>query len=349
MSNIQMDEEIETDYSWGKSFLLTSIFCFIVALTTQAIWSDSLLKHLIISFGFGYSAIFSAKFIQLVFPSISRLREIICTLSFSMIFGTLNTQYWVNDFLGENAWNNLKSVILLGLIFTGFFYYFFYSKEQKLIADKELETLKRKQIEQEKVLLASQLKQLQSQIEPHFLFNTLATISVLIETDSNKAKLMLEKLTELLRATLNNTRHQQTTVEQEISLIEAYLQIQQIRLGDRLNYAINVDGISSTQELPPLLIQPLIENALTHGIEPIARGGKIILDIVNIGETMQVSVTDNGAGFSPMPHATGHGLGLENIRQRIDMLFDGKASISIKEHHTGGVISTLTLPIEKHD
>ncbi|WP_036803438.1 sensor histidine kinase [Photobacterium profundum] len=344
-----MDEKKETNYSWGKSFLLTSIFCFIIALTTQAVWSNSLLKHLIISFGFGYSAIFSAKLIHLVFPSISRQREIICTLSFSMVFGTLNAQYWVNDFLGGNGWNNLKPVILLGLIFTGFCYYFFYSKEQKLIADKELETLKRKQTEQEKVLLVSQLKQLQSQIEPHFLFNTLATISVLIETDSNKAKLMLEKLTELLRATLNNTRHQHTTVEQEVSLVEAYLQIQQIRLGERLNYVINIDGITSTQELPPLLIQPLIENALTHGIEPIAKGGKVTLDIVNIGKTMQISVTDNGAGFSPTPHAAGHGLGLENIRQRIDMLFDGKASISIKEHQAGGVISTLILPIEKHD
>ncbi|WP_428474627.1 sensor histidine kinase [Photobacterium profundum] len=344
-----MDEKKETNYSWGKSFLLTSIFCFIIALTTQAVWSNSLLKHLIISFGFGYSAIFSAKLIHLVFPSISRQREIICTLSFSMVFGTLNAQYWVNDFLGGNGWNNLKPVILLGLIFTGFCYYFFYSKEQKLIADKELETLKRKQTEQEKVLLVSQLKQLQSQIEPHFLFNTLATISVLIETDSNKAKLMLEKLTELLRATLNNTRHQHTTVEQEVSLVEAYLQIQQIRLGERLNYVINIDGIASTQELPPLLIQPLIENALTHGIEPIAKGGKVTLDIVNIGKTMQISVTDNGAGFSPIPHAAGHGLGLENIRQRIEMLFDGKASISIKEHQAGGVISTLILPIEKHD
>jgi sensor histidine kinase YesM len=347
MNNIQMDEKKETDHSWGKTFLFTSIFCFIIALTTQSVWPSSLFKHLIISFGFGYSAIFSAKLIDLVFPSVSRHREIICTLSFSMVFGTLNAQYWVNDFLGEDGWSNLKPVILLGLIFTSFCYYYFYSKEQKLIADKELETLKRKQIEQEKVLLVSQLKQLQSQIEPHFLFNTLATISVLIETDSDKAKLMLEKLTELLRATLNNTRHQQTTVEQEVSLVEAYLKIQQVRLGDRLDYAINIDGISSTQVLPPLLIQPLIENALTHGIEPIAKGGKITLDIVNIGENMQISVTDNGAGFSfsPTPHAVGHGLGLENIRQRIEMLFDGKASISIKEHRSGGVISTLTLPI----
>jgi sensor histidine kinase YesM len=349
MSNIQMDERKETDHSWGKTFLFTSIFCFVIALTTQAIWPSSLFKNLIISFGFGYSAIFSAKLINFVFPTMSRQREIICTLSISMIVGTLNAQYWINDLLGVDGWNNLKPVILLGLIFTGFCFYFFYSKEQKLIADKELETLKRKQIEQEKVLLVSQLKQLQSQIEPHFLFNTLATISVLIETDSNKAKLMLEKLTELLRATLNNTRHQHTTVEQEVSLVEAYLKIQQIRLGDRLEYAINIDGISSTHVLPPLLIQPLIENALTHGIEPIAKGGKVTLDIVNIGESMQISVTDNGAGFSPTPHATGHGLGLENIRQRIEMLFDGKASISIKEHQTGGVVSTLTLPIEMHD
>ncbi|MFA0173288.1 histidine kinase, partial [Vibrio splendidus] len=104
---------------------------------------------------------------------------------------------------------------------------------QQLRADNELEVAKRRQADQEKVVVLSQLKQLQSQIEPHFLFNTLATINVLIESDSAKAKLMLEKLTDLLRVTLKNSRNEQSTIAQEVDLLDAYLNIQKIRLGER--------------------------------------------------------------------------------------------------------------------
>ncbi|MEZ9418184.1 histidine kinase, partial [Vibrio sp. 10N.286.49.E1] len=118
------------------------------------------------------------------------------------------------------------------------------TKGEQLRAENELEIAKRRQADQDKVVVMSQLKQLQSQIEPHFLFNTLATISVLIETDSAKAKLMLEKLTDLLRVTLKNSRTDQSTVSQEVDLIDAYLNIQKIRLAERLEFSIETHGIS---------------------------------------------------------------------------------------------------------
>ncbi|WP_308822302.1 histidine kinase, partial [Vibrio splendidus] len=150
----------------------------------------------------------------------------------AMTFGTLNAHYWLNGYFGANI-SDLKSVVLLGVIFCSVCYYYFYTREQQLRADNELEVAKRRQADQEKVVVLSQLKQLQSQIEPHFLFNTLATINVLIESDSAKAKLMLEKLTDLLRVTLKNSRTEQSTIAQEVDLLDAYLNIQKIRRGNQ--------------------------------------------------------------------------------------------------------------------
>ncbi len=195
------------------------------------------------------------------------------------------------------------------------------------------------------MVVLSQLKQLQSQIEPHFLFNTLATISALIETDGDKAKLMLDKLTELLRVTLRNSRSEQSTIAQESDLLDAYLNIQKIRLGERLSFNIDNSQVDSSQVIPPFLIQPLVENALTHGIEPKAAGGNISIRFSVESERLVIDVVDNGLGLSSTSSSGGHGVGLSNIRQRIAMLFDEQATLSIKEQATGGVSAQLRLPL----
>lgn len=204
---------------------------------------------------------------------------------------------------------------------------------------------KRRQADQEKVVVLSQLKQLQSQIEPHFLFNTLATINVLIESDSEKAKLMLEKLTDLLRVTLKNSRTEQSTIAQEVDLLDAYLNIQKIRLGERLAFSIETHEISDLQVIPPFLIQPLVENALTHGIEPKAAGGQVNIRITQQAEQLKIEVSDSGAGLKTPSANTGHGVGLSNIRQRIETLYGDKASLTITEQTEGGVVSTILLPL----
>ncbi len=333
-------------FPWIKSVLLTSLFCVLIAFTTQTVWEGGIANHLLISFGFGYSAILSSFVIVRLFPNISKLLEAATSMVFSLIVGTLNARFWLDEYLDDSQ-SGMKSVVLLGIVFCTICYYYFYTKEQKLVAENALETAKRRQADQDKALVQSQLKQLQSQIEPHFLFNTLATISALIETDNDKAKLMLEKLTELLRVTLKNSRNEQSTIEQELALINAYLGIQKIRLGERLTFSINSEGISDDQILPPFLIQPLVENALTHGIEPRAVGGNVSIQITRKDSHLVIEVSDNGAGLNPEPSSstTGHGVGLSNIKQRIETLFEGKASMSIKEQSTGGVISTLSLPI----
>ena len=262
----------------------------------------------------------------------------------AMTFGTLNAHYWLNGYFGSNI-SDLKSVVLLGVIFCSVCYYYFYAREQQLRADNELEVAKRRQADQEKVVVLSQLKQLQSQIEPHFLFNTLATINVLIESDSAKAKLMLEKLTDLLRVTLKNSRTEQSTIAQEVDLLDAYLNIQKIRLDERLAFSIETNNISDQQVIPPFLIQPLVENALTHGIEPKAAGGEVNIRITQQAEQLKIEVSDSGAGLKTPSANTGHGVGLSNIRQRIETLYGDKASLTITEQTEGGVVSTILLPL----
>ncbi|MGF1752684.1 histidine kinase [Vibrio makurazakiensis] len=331
--------------SWVKSSLLTTLFCLLIAITTQTIWGGDFFGNVIISLGFGYSALVSSFVIAKLFPKVSRLVETILSMIIAISVGTINAQFWINGYFDYN-FSEMKSVVLLGVIFCGMCYYYFYTKEQKMLAEHELEVAKRRQADQEKVVVVSQLKQLQSQIEPHFLFNTLANISALIESDSDKAKLMLEKLTDLLRATLKNSRNESSTVGQELALNDAYLNIQKIRLGERLAFSITALGVDDTQALPPFLIQPLVENALTHGIEPSVNGGCVDIEISSKEGMLTMTVSDNGVGLNAGFVTTGHGVALDNIRQRINTLFEGRAKMTIIENGSGGVTSSISIPME---
>ncbi|MEZ9540524.1 sensor histidine kinase [Vibrio sp. 10N.222.55.A3] len=339
-----MDTSSNSRFSWIKSFAFTTLFCVLIAITTNTIWGGGFTLNLAISFGFGYSAVGSSFVLVELFKRKSKAFDVGVSMVIAMTLGTLNAHYWLNGFFGSNL-SDLKSVILLGVIFCSVCYYYFYTREQQLRADNELEVAKRRQSDQEKVVVLSQLKQLQSQIEPHFLFNTLATINVLIESDSAKAKLMLEKLTDLLRVTLKNSRTEQSTIAQEVDLLDAYLNIQKIRLGERLTFSIETHEISDLQVIPPFLIQPLVENALTHGIEPKAAGGQVNIRITQQAQQLKIEVADNGAGLKTPSANTGHGVGLSNIRQRIETLYGDKASLTITEHAEGGVVSTILLPL----
>lgn len=197
--------------------------------------------------------------------------EITISLTACLLFGVVNAQFWLGEYFGISG---MLPIGLMGLLFSAMCFFYFHSREKQAIAQRELETIKLEKAEKERALLLSQLKQMQSQIEPHFLFNTLANISALMSQDVDKARKMLDQLTALLRATLKSSREQKTTIDNETALIEAYLAIQQIRLGDRLRYSIEVEEGTGQLELPPMMLQPLVENAIIHGIEPKREGEK---------------------------------------------------------------------------
>ncbi len=197
----------------------------------------------------------------------------------------------------------------------------------------------------EKRLLETELKLLQSQIEPHFLFNTLSHVLSLISTDAHRAELMLTKLSQFLRASLQRSRSAHTTLQDELDLINDYLSILQIRMGDRLRYEILNDTDAAEIELPPLILQPLVENAVVHGIEPLEEGGTIRLEVKPFETQLAIVIADDGPGLGLS--AQGTGFGLANVRERLYLMFGRAAKLELADESPRGLRVTVTVPYRK--
>ena len=197
-------------------------------------------------------------------------------------------------------------------------------------------------INQEKRALEAQLKMLQAQIEPHFLFNTLANVSSLIDVDATLAKKLLERLNDWLRVALVRTRSEHTTLGDELDMLENYLEILKVRFGARLHWECDIADDARQSRFPPMLLQPLVENAVRHGIEPKVGGGKILLHAHVDAGVLHISVSDSGSGFSAVGQP--QGAGLANIRLRLAALFGQSGSLILRNRTEGGAIALLQLP-----
>ncbi|MCP4115547.1 MAG: hypothetical protein GY737_09105 [Desulfobacteraceae bacterium] len=233
-------------------------------------------------------------------------------------------------------------VIILSII-TGFLFRYILTSQKRIsdaLAAIQHEKIKRLTIE--KQVIETNLRLLQAQIEPHFLFNTLSNILTLLDTDLENGKLMLEDLTAYLRITLSKTREETTTLGQEIDMIRAYLNIFKIRMGDRLDFTIEVPGDLRHLRLPPMLIQPLVENAIEHGLEPKIEGGGIWVSARDQNGRLAIEVKDSGLCF----HKNNHdwGVGLTNIRERLQALYDDRAALTFEENSPSGLTVTIEVP-----
>jgi LytS/YehU family sensor histidine kinase len=194
----------------------------------------------------------------------------------------------------------------------------------------------------EKESILANLRMLQAQIEPHFLFNTLSNILSLIDTKPDKGKSMLLDLTRYLRTSLSRTLPEKTTLSQEISMIKAYLDIQKIRMDERLNYKIDVPNNLWQHTFPPMLLQPLVENAVKHGLEPKVEGGEIVISATQDNNLLKIEVADTGLGFSDFDKP---GVGIANVRERLGLLFGEKGRLMIEENKPQGVRTIIEVPI----
>ena len=210
------------------------------------------------------------------------------------------------------------------------------SREQILKSESERNLLAKHAVEAE-------LKLMQAQIEPHFLFNTLASVQFLTETDPPRAGQMLGHLLAYLRAALPQLRSGGTTLGQEADLANAYLSIMQMRMGARLNYSIDVPAELRAHPFPPMLLMSVVENALEHGIEPNAAGGNIRLQAQRSGDSLSVVVADSGAGISD---EIGQGVGLTNLRERLKALYGERARFALDSVGAQGARATITVPYE---
>ncbi|TFW21420.1 sensor histidine kinase [Massilia arenosa] len=223
---------------------------------------------------------------------------------------------------------------------------FFSGRERLLKAQAEAANERARAEAVERQAVQAQLQLLQTQLEPHMLFNTLANVQGLIAIDPPRAQEMLDQLIQYLRATLSSSRAQATTLAQEFALMEAYLGLMSIRMGARLNYALELPPALAEARVPPMLLQPLVENAVAHGVEPKVEGGHIAVGARREAERLVLSVTDNGRGLDAPPGKPGTNVGLSNTRARLQALYGERASLSLHAAPDGGCVATITLPIE---
>ncbi len=235
----------------------------------------------------------------------------------------------------------IVSIAATGVVVSVFCAVVFHLREREAHADAELARRKVEAERLERAAIAANLRALQAQIEPHFLFNTLANVASLVDREPARAKHMLERLNRFLRASLEATRTESTTLGAERELLAAYLDVLQVRMGERLRYDVAIEPGLEAFPIAPMLLQPVVENAIRHGLEPKVDGGSVQVAARRDAAYVVLEVRDTGAGFAPRDAA---GVGLANLRERLRGLYGGRASLAIIENRPAGTVVSLRIP-----
>ncbi len=237
--------------------------------------------------------------------------------------------------------HSLLQLLFVGVMFGSIITYFFSSREQIAESQVRIQEEKIKRLTSEKKAAEANLKLLQAQIEPHFLFNTLSNVLSLLDTDTEKGKSMLVDFIQYLRASLSKIRQQKATLGQEMEMLQAYLNIFKVRMGDRLRYRIDIPLAMAGLPFPPMLIQPLVENAIKHGLEPRIEGGEIIIGGEEKDGFLRLEVIDTGLGFTEKRDS---GMGLSSIRERLESIYGSRGRLILEENQPHGLKATIEVP-----
>ena len=336
-----------TRKSLVRSFLYTIVFNTIIACFLTVIkFGDGLFYNFIISQCIGLS-ICSCVLIALHYSRTSRLGFQVALVAAALLIGTT-----VGSFLGAAAsglnpshffknYSIFFQILFLSVMFGAIITYIFTSRERIVASEAMIQDEKIKRLTSEKEAAEANLKLLQAQIEPHFLFNTLSNVVSLLDTDPKKGKSMLIDFIQYLRASLFKIREDQTTLGQEMEMIQAYLSIFKVRMGSRLSYKIDLPKQMEGIYFPPMLIQPVVENAIKHGLEPKIEGGKILISGTEKDGVIRLEVADSGCGFK---EERGFGLGLTSIRDRLQSLYGDRGRLILEENQPHGMKATIEVP-----
>ncbi len=271
----------------------------------------------------------------------------------TLMLGALFVAQWLGILLG--AWltgtedtarhvtGGGATLLLICLLAGAGASWLFWNRARLAWLKAEAESEKARAAAIERQAMQAQLQMLQAQVEPHMLFNTLANLQGLIAIDPPRAQAMLDQLIQYLRATLSAARAAHTTLGQEFALLQAYLGLMQMRMGERLAIELELPEDYAALQLPPMLLQPLVENAIKHGLEPKLEGGRLSVRAQRQGQQLVISVQDNGLGLDA-PAMPGTRVGLANLRERLQVLYGDQASFELRPAQPG-VIATLTLPL----
>jgi sensor histidine kinase YesM len=321
--------------------VLIAVFLFFAGI------GDSFLLVLIISEAFGIS---TYSLIHLLFWLVrpQKISSVISILIIGVAGGTMIGlrlgPFVLRQFFSvplEWTSRDLLQAILFAIAFGGAITYFFFSKARLRVTREEIQQERIRRLSKEKEALEANLKLLQAQIEPHFLFNTLSNILSLIDTSPDQGKAMLVDLIHYLRTSLSRTRHDLITLNQEVEIIQAYLNILKIRMGERLRFRIELPDTLREQPFPPMLLQPLVENAVKHGLEPQIQGGEILIKIEEKDGVVRSEIVDSGLGLTSYSEA---GVGMINVRERLRLLYGERGRLVIEENKPSGVKVVIEVP-----
>lgn len=235
-------------------------------------------------------------------------------------------------------------IVLLSLIISSVMASIFIARERQARAEAAFQRERARVEAAEHQFHLAQLKLLEAQIEPHFLYNTLANVISLVDADPAAAKKMVTRLIDYLRHAARAGGTGEATVGRQIELLQAYLDLMALRTNARLSYQVEMAPDVAALSLPPMLLQPLVENAIKHGLEPKVAGGMVRVGARREDALLVLTVADNGLGFRTTRGDGSSGLGLANLRARLESLYGARARMTIEDTQPGTMV-TLALPI----
>lgn len=241
---------------------------------------------------------------------------------------------------GTSVVSDLRASLLITVLAGGSAIYFFYTQGKA-------QYLQRQVAKAHSLALESRLKLLEAQLEPHMLFNTLANLRVLITTDPAQAQTMLDHLIDYLRATLGASRTSSHGLQQEFDRLADYLALMAVRMGARLHYTLALPPALAQHPVPSLLLQPLVENAIRHGLEPKVEGGSITVTAQRNANTLVLQVTDTGVGLqAPAAHVQSHnsGFGVAQVHARLQAVYGPAATLELIALEAGGTRASIHIP-----
>ena len=350
---MELSERYTRNYFKPRNFLVDFVYNLILStfvaafLTLTGITAKPFMANFIVSQSFGISMCSMIMLLLWIFKPekmVSLVFIVMIGIGSGIFIGLQMGSILLKHFFSVALMQpekNLLQTTLLAITFGTILSYFFISKSRLRISREEIQQERIDRLSREKEALGANLRLLQAQIEPHFLFNTLSNVLSLIDTDPANGKSMLVDLIHYLRTSLSRTFPDPVTLDQEIDMIKAYLNIQKIRMGERLRFKIELPDAVRTHPFPPMLLQPLVENALKHGLEPKMQGGEIMIKAVEENDLLRIEVIDTGLGFSSFEKT---GVGLGNVRQRIKLLYGEKGRFILEENSPNGTRAIIEVP-----
>ena len=329
-----------------RSLFYTVIFNTIIAIFLTAIkFNEEFILNFIFSQSIGICicscvilALHAIKNAKPIFQAIMVALALLIGTLIGSFLGILVSGLSSSDIYGRH---DLIQLLILGVMFGSIVTYIFSSRSQIAQSQARIQEEKIKRLTSEKKATEANLKLLQAQIEPHFLFNTLSNVLSLLETNPKKGKSMLVDFIQYLRASLSNSREEQTTLGQEMEMIRSYLGIFKVRMGDRLNYNIDLPKSLEAIFFPPMLIQPLVENAIKHGLETRVDGGEIRIRGIEKDDILRLEVVDTGDGFKEERDS---GVGISNIQERLQSIYGPKGRLILEVNQPQGLKAIIEVP-----